>query len=65
MSSLYTGEPLNTVATVVSLACSVLAAYAIERLRFKGSRQVGLGIFLAYLVPPSISFWKSRDTVPK
>jgi multiple sugar transport system permease protein len=36
--------------------CSVLAAYAIERLRFKGSRQVGLGIFLAYLVPPSILF---------
>ena len=32
------------------------AAYAIERLRFTGSRQVGLGIFLAYLVPPSILF---------
>ena len=47
---------VSTVATVVSLACSVLAAYAIERLRFKGSRQVGLGIFLAYLVPPSILF---------
>jgi multiple sugar transport system permease protein len=47
---------ISTVATVLSLACSVLAAYAIERLRFKGSRQVGLGIFLAYLVPPSILF---------
>jgi multiple sugar transport system permease protein len=52
---------LNTVivsvsATLMSLTASVLAAYAIERLRFKGSRQVGLGIFLAYLVPPSILF---------
>ena len=32
------------------------AAYAIERLRFSGARQVGLAIFLAYLVPPSILF---------
>jgi multiple sugar transport system permease protein len=47
---------ISVVATVVSLACAVFAAYAIERLRFKGSRQVGLGIFLAYLVPPSILF---------
>ena len=47
---------ISVIATVVSLICSVLAAYAIERLRFKGSRQVGLGIFLAYLVPPSILF---------
>jgi len=52
---------LNTVivsvaATFVSLAASVFAAYAIERLRFHGSRQVGLAVFLAYLVPPSILF---------
>ena len=43
-------------ATALSLFCSVLAAYAIERLRFHGSRYVGLSIFLAYLVPPSILF---------
>jgi multiple sugar transport system permease protein len=42
-------------ATFLSLFASVLAAYAIERLRFKGA-QVGLAIFLAYLVPPSILF---------
>ena len=42
--------------TFMSLAASVLAAYAIERLRFRGSRYVGMGIFLAYLVPPSILF---------
>ena len=38
--------------TVLSLVCSVCAAYAIERLRFSGARYVGLAIFLAYLVPP-------------
>jgi multiple sugar transport system permease protein len=42
--------------TVLSIFCSVLAAYAIERLRFRGSRYVGVSIFLAYLVPPSILF---------
>jgi multiple sugar transport system permease protein len=47
---------VSVVSTFVSLACSVFAAYAIERLRFKGSRQTGLAIFLAYLVPPSILF---------
>jgi multiple sugar transport system permease protein len=47
---------VSVVSTFASLACSVFAAYAIERLRFKGSRQTGLAIFLAYLVPPSILF---------
>ncbi len=43
-------------ATFIALFASVLAAYAIERLRFKGSKWVGLGIYAAYLVPPSILF---------
>ena len=47
---------VSVVATFFSLAAAVFAAYAIERLRFRGSRQVGLCIFLAYLVPPSILF---------
>ncbi|MGZ5047731.1 MAG: carbohydrate ABC transporter permease [Usitatibacter sp.] len=47
---------VTVTATFASLAASVLAAYAIERLRFRGSKQVGLAIFLAYLVPPSILF---------
>jgi multiple sugar transport system permease protein len=47
---------ISVVATFVSLMCSVFAAYAIERLRFRGAKQVGLSIFLAYLVPPSILF---------
>lgn len=57
----YPGWLWNTMlvafcATFISLVASVFAAYAIERLRFHGSRWVGLGIFLAYLVPPSILF---------
>ena len=43
-------------ATVLSLFASVLAAYAIQRLRFKGASYVGLAIYLAYLVPPTILF---------
>jgi len=43
-------------ATALSLAASVLAAYAIVRLRYKGATAVGGLIFLAYLVPPSILF---------
>jgi multiple sugar transport system permease protein len=43
-------------ATFLSVGSSVLAAYAIERLRFRGAQHVGLLIYLAYLVPPSILF---------
>ena len=43
-------------ATALSIVASVLAAYAIVRLRYKGARWVGGLIFLAYLVPPSILF---------
>jgi ABC-type glycerol-3-phosphate transport system permease component len=34
----------------------VTGAYAIQRLRFRGSDMIGAAIFLAYLVPPSILF---------
>ena len=47
---------VSVVATAFSLGASVLAAYAIERLRFRSSKHVGLAIFLAYLVPPTILF---------
>lgn len=57
----YKGWLINTViisvaSTCVSIVASVLAAYAIERLRFRGSKQAGLAVFLAYLIPPSILF---------
>ncbi|MHB2264612.1 carbohydrate ABC transporter permease [Aliihoeflea sp. PC F10.4] len=57
----YPGWLWNTMivsvfSTILSLAASVFAAYAIERIRFTGARVTGLLIFLAYLVPPSILF---------
>ena len=47
---------ISVVATFISLFCAVCAAYAIERIRYSGARFVGMAIFLAYLVPPSILF---------
>ena len=52
-------------ATTLSLFASVFAAYAIQRLRFKGSEYVGLAIYLGYLVPPSILFIPLATTVFK
>ncbi len=43
-------------ATFLSIFASVLAAYAIARLRFRGSQTIGALIFMAYLIPPSILF---------
>ena len=53
---IFTTMTVAICATFLSLVASVLAAYAIQRLRFKGSQYVGLAIYLAYLVPPSILF---------
>ena len=47
---------ISVAATALSLVASVLAAYAIVRIRYKGASWVGAAIFLAYLVPPSILF---------
>ena len=53
---LVTTMEVAAASTVLSLLASVLAAYAIQRLRFRGSTYVGLAIYIAYLVPPSILF---------
>ena len=47
---------VSIVSTVVSLICSIFIGYALARLRFPGSSFLGLGIFLAYLVPPTLLF---------
>ncbi len=47
---------VSTVSTALSLFCSVLIGYALARLRFPGSNFLGVGIFLAYLVPPTLLF---------
>ena len=47
---------VSVAATLLSLVASVLSAYALVRIRFRGAGWVGAAIFLAYLVPPSILF---------
>ncbi len=56
---------ISVVSTAFSLFASVLAAYAIERLRFRGAKHTGLAIFLAYLVPPTILFIPLANVVFK
>jgi multiple sugar transport system permease protein len=47
---------VTVASTTISLFCSVLIGYALARLRFPGSNFLGVGIFLAYLVPPTLLF---------
>jgi multiple sugar transport system permease protein len=59
--TLFTQWMINTffvaiLATLISLAASLMAAYAIQRLRFRTSGAMGISIFFGYLVPPTILF---------
>jgi len=42
--------------TSVSLVCSVLAGYSLARLRYRGANAIGWGVFVTYLVPPTLLF---------
>ena len=50
------------VSTFVSLAAATFAAYAIERLRFRGANALGSLIFVTYLVPQTLLFLPLADT---
>ena len=43
-------------ATAVALVCSIFIGYALGRFKFRGGNILGVGIFLAYLVPPTLLF---------
>src|SRR5438094_631015 len=45
-----------TVSTLISLFCSILAGYSLARLRYRGADTIGWGIFVTYLVPPTLLF---------
>ncbi|MBX6772226.1 MAG: carbohydrate ABC transporter permease [Chloroflexi bacterium] len=47
---------VTVVATFLSIICSILIGYSLGRLRFPGANVIGLAIFLAYLVPPTLLF---------
>jgi multiple sugar transport system permease protein len=44
------------VATMISLVCSILAGYSLARLRYRGADTIGWGVFVTYLVPPTLLF---------
>lgn len=45
-----------TLTTLFSVTVSTLAAYALVRFRFRGAQAIGMGIFITYLVPPTLLF---------
>lgn len=63
LSWLVTSSSACVGATAISLVVSVLAAYAIQRIRFRGSATVGNLIFLTYVVPPAILFIPLSDVM--
>jgi multiple sugar transport system permease protein len=42
--------------TLISLLCSILAGYSLARLRYPGANAIGWGVFITYLVPPTLLF---------
>jgi multiple sugar transport system permease protein len=42
--------------TAISLFCGMLSGYALARLRFPAAGMLGTGIFVTYLVPPTLLF---------
>jgi multiple sugar transport system permease protein len=41
---------------IVTMAICIPGGYALARLRFKGAQQIGIGVFLTYLIPPILLF---------
>jgi len=56
---------VSVVSTLLSLVCSVFIGYALASLRFPGSNFLGVGIFLVYLVPPTLLFLPLADVIAK
>jgi multiple sugar transport system permease protein len=53
----YLNSVLITIATVtISMVISVLAAFSLSRMGFWGSNVLSTGVFLTYLIPPSLLF---------
>jgi len=47
---------VSVVATAISVVVSTAAAYALVRIPFRGSTVFSIGIFITYLVPPTLLF---------
>ena len=54
---------VSILSTAISLVAGILAGYALARLRFKGAGIIAVGIFVTYLVPPTLLFIPMADVV--
>ena len=54
---------VSVLSTAISLFAGILAGYALARLRFKGAGIIAVGIFVTYLVPPTLLFIPLADVV--
>jgi multiple sugar transport system permease protein len=54
---------VSIASTVLSLFISVMAGYALGRLRFRGANWIGWLIFITYLVPPTLLFLPLAEIV--
>jgi multiple sugar transport system permease protein len=53
---LFNSALVSVLATAISIAIAVLAAYSLARLRFRGAPSFGTAVFIAYLVPATLLF---------
>lgn len=54
---------VSVLSTAISLLTGIMAGYALSRLRFKGAGLMAVGIFVTYLVPPTLLFIPLADVV--
>jgi multiple sugar transport system permease protein len=54
---------IAVLSTLISLFCGLLAGYALARLRFPLAGGLGTGIFVTYLVPPTLLFIPLADII--
>lgn len=47
---------VTAVTVTISMTIAILAAFSLSRMGFKGSQVISTGVFLTYLVPPSLLF---------
>jgi multiple sugar transport system permease protein len=60
---LYNTMFIALVSTVISVFCGILGGYALARLKFPGAGALGTGIFVTYLVPPTLLFIPLAEVV--
>ena len=54
---------VSILSTAISLITGIMAGYALSRLRFRGAGGMAVGIFVTYLVPPTLLFIPLADVV--